>query len=112
MIRITSKADGFRRCGVAHPSTATDHPNKAFTAEQLQILQAEPMLMVQIMPDESSQGSQSGSGKNYPMNSSDTQAKIKAAATLEEVEELSKDDDRKGVMDAAEKRRKELQPVE
>ena len=34
MLIITSKKDGFRRCGVAHPSTPTEHPDDAFTPEQ------------------------------------------------------------------------------
>lgn len=118
MIRITAKKDGFRRCGVAHTKSATDHPDSRFTAEQLKTLQAEPMLVVQQLPagaSQSGQGGQVGQNdppKTYPMNSKDTQEKIKVAATLEEVEELAKDDDRKGVTDAAEKRRKELQPAE
>ena len=51
MIRITAKQDGFRRCGVAFSRTATDFPNKAFTAEQLETLQAEPNLVVEILED-------------------------------------------------------------
>ncbi|MFH1034189.1 MAG: HI1506-related protein, partial [Pseudomonadota bacterium] len=51
MIRITSKKDGFRRCGVAHPAAPTDHPNQAFTPEQLAALEAEPMLVVQRLAD-------------------------------------------------------------
>lgn len=51
MIRITSKKDGFRRCGVAHPAAPTDHPNQAFTPEQLAVLGAEPMLVVQRLAD-------------------------------------------------------------
>lgn len=48
MIRITAKVPGFRRCGVAHPAEATDYPNEAFTKEQLAVLQAEPMLAVEV----------------------------------------------------------------
>ncbi len=49
MIRITSLSDGFRRCGVAHPSTPTEHADDAFTSAQLKQLQAEPMLLVEIV---------------------------------------------------------------
>lgn len=49
MIRITSKREGFRRCGVAHAATPTDHPDKAFTAAELKRLQAEPMLEVEVI---------------------------------------------------------------
>lgn len=48
MITITSKQDGFRRCGVAHPGVATDYPNDRFSEEELEILQNEPMLTVVV----------------------------------------------------------------
>ncbi len=51
MIRITAKRDGFRRCGVAHPARPTDHPDDRFTEEQLAVMQAEPGLVVVILPD-------------------------------------------------------------
>jgi len=46
MLIITSKKDGFRRCGVAHPAVATEHKDDTFTKEQLKVLKAEPMLTV------------------------------------------------------------------
>lgn len=46
MIQITSKQEGFRRCGVAFSCEATEFPDKAFSKEQLEILQNEPMLTV------------------------------------------------------------------
>lgn len=48
-IRIIAAKDGFRRAGVAHSKAATDHKEDAFTEEQLEALQAEPMLTVQII---------------------------------------------------------------
>lgn len=51
MIRIKSKRDGFRRCGVAHSAAAKDHPAGRFTKAELAILQAEPMLEVEEIPD-------------------------------------------------------------
>lgn len=51
MITITSKIDGFRRAGVAHPDEATEYPNDAFTKQQLAQLQAEPMLVVVESPE-------------------------------------------------------------
>lgn len=47
MIRITSKRDGFRRCGIEHPARPTCYPDGFFTAEQLARLKAEPMLVVE-----------------------------------------------------------------
>lgn len=51
MIRITSKRDGFRRAGIAHAALATDYKNDDFSEEQLALLQAEPMLVVEIIAD-------------------------------------------------------------
>jgi hypothetical protein len=47
MIRITALKDGFRRCGVSHPATATDHADDRFSKKELAELKAEPMLMVE-----------------------------------------------------------------
>jgi hypothetical protein len=45
-IRIISRAhDGFRRGGAAHPADAT-YPADHFTAEQLEAIEAEPLLTV------------------------------------------------------------------
>lgn len=45
-IRIISRAhDGFRRGGHAHPADAT-YPADHFTAEQLEAIEAEPLLTV------------------------------------------------------------------
>jgi len=46
MIRITSKREGFRRCGVAHSKAAVDWPDDRFSEEELATLKAEPMLLV------------------------------------------------------------------
>jgi hypothetical protein len=51
MIRIKSRQDGFRRCGVAHAEALTEHADDAFTAEQLAVLKAEPMLLVEVIDD-------------------------------------------------------------
>jgi hypothetical protein len=51
MIRIAAKRDGFRRGGIAHPSVPTEYPDSRFTPEELEQLQAEPLLVVEIIPD-------------------------------------------------------------
>lgn len=51
MIRIISKQDGFRRCGIAHPAAVTDYPDDRFSDDELAILKNEPMLIVQVLPD-------------------------------------------------------------
>ena len=51
MITITSKYDGFIRCGIRHPSEPTFYPDSRFTAEQLEILTREPALSVVITRD-------------------------------------------------------------
>lgn len=49
-LRITSKIDGFRRAGMAHPKTAVEHPLNPF-ADPLQIEQllGEPNLVVELI---------------------------------------------------------------
>lgn len=56
MIRITSKVDGFRRCGVAHPKAATEYADDQFTKEELKALQAEPMLTVEVVEGKQAKG--------------------------------------------------------
>jgi hypothetical protein len=51
MIRITSKVDGYRRCGVLHPARPTEYPDDRFSAEELAVLQADPLLTVEVEPD-------------------------------------------------------------
>lgn len=46
MIYITSKRNGFYRCGVAHSEHTTAWADDHFSPEQLAILEAEPMLIV------------------------------------------------------------------
>jgi hypothetical protein len=52
MIRIISKKEGFRRCGIAFSGTPVDYPNDTFTAQQIAALEAEPMLVVMEVPDD------------------------------------------------------------
>jgi len=52
MIRITSKRAGFRRCGMPHPKEPVDYSDDRFSKKELEILEAETMLIVEIMPDE------------------------------------------------------------
>lgn len=51
MIRIVSKYDGFRRCGVAHYRAGVEHAADRFTAAELAVLQREPMLTVEKLPE-------------------------------------------------------------
>jgi hypothetical protein len=49
MLRIKSKREGFRRCGVAHSKQWTEYPEGRFTAAELARLKADPMLTVEIV---------------------------------------------------------------
>ena len=51
MIRIKSLQDGFRRCGIAHPAEATKYADDTFSTAELKSLQAEPMLLVEVVSD-------------------------------------------------------------
>ena len=46
MIVITSKREGFRRCGVAHAAGPVAWPDDRWTEAELDALMAEPMLTV------------------------------------------------------------------
>jgi len=60
MIRITSKKAGFRRCGQAHPAKAMTYDDGRWSAEELARLQAEPMLIVEVLPDPAEGGESGG----------------------------------------------------
>lgn len=51
MIEITSKREGFRRAGVAHGVAPKRYRNEDFSLEQLETLQAEPMLTVKVIDE-------------------------------------------------------------
>ena len=50
-IRITSRKEGFRRCGIAHSEKPVVYPDDRFSAEELEMLEAEPMLIVERIPE-------------------------------------------------------------
>lgn len=50
LLRVTAARDGFRRAGRAWPSTLTEVDAAEFTSEQLEALNAEPMLVVEFVP--------------------------------------------------------------
>ncbi len=51
MLRIRSKQEGFRRCGIAHSIEPVEHADNRFTEKEIQILKAEPMLTVEEIPE-------------------------------------------------------------
>ena len=66
MIRITSKKDGFRRCGVAHPGKPTEHPDDRFTKKELERLKDEPMLFVEVIKEKKAPPAKSPPEKKAP----------------------------------------------
>ena len=50
MIRITAKKDGFRRAGRVHSGTR-DYPDGVFTPREVAALKAEPLLVVEEIPE-------------------------------------------------------------
>ena len=101
-ICITAKRDGFRRCGVDHPSKRTEYPDGTFTQAQIKSLQGEPMLVVELT---------AGTAGKTP-NVADTIALVQAADTVEALDQLAEGESRKGVTDAIAKRRTELASAE
>jgi hypothetical protein len=51
MIVITSKREGFRRCGLAHAARPVEWPDERWTGDELAALLAEPMLTVEVVED-------------------------------------------------------------
>jgi hypothetical protein len=78
VLKITSKKDGFRRCGVEHPATPTLHKDDAFTDEQIKILKAEPMLIVDEVEDKPK-----GKSENLTPNDDEKKASEEKKATEE-----------------------------
>lgn len=52
MIRITSKQNGFIRCGVVHPWGTMNYPDGTFSENELEVLKREPKLKVEIIEDD------------------------------------------------------------
>ena len=75
MIRITSKRDGFRRCGLSHSKAPADYPDGRFTPEELAILKAEPMLLVEEIPDPEPPGPREPSESPEPEPVAESQEK-------------------------------------
>lgn len=101
MIIITSKKNGFRRCGVAHPAEKTEYPNDFFTAEQIEELHNEPMLVVLEGDEEAAKLS------NKLAPARELVALVKQASA-EDLAKLAKGETRKQVLEAIEARSKEL----
>ena len=108
MIRISSRKDGFRRCGIAHPVGVTEYADDRFTDEELKRLKSEPMLVVAVI----AAGGQSGQPSGKAPTAAELIEKIKAAPTDEEVDAILGGDQRKTVIDAANARKAELAPAE
>lgn len=71
-IKIISKKDGFRRCGIAHPAASVIHPDGTFTAEQIKVLKTEPMLIVEeVKEPKPKAGGQGGAGGQNTENPGD-----------------------------------------
>ena len=51
MISITSKREGFRRCGVAHTKKPVEYPDNKFSEKEITIMEADPMLVVKYADD-------------------------------------------------------------
>lgn len=69
ILRITSRRAGFRRCGVAHPAEATDHARGRWSAEEIEQLKAEPMLIVEeveVAAGKSAKAPDSGGKRSEP----------------------------------------------
>ena len=99
MIKITSKQEGFRRCGIAHGCLETQYKDDFFSDEQLEQLRKEPMLVVDWSENEPPS-----------LNATETIALVKTLSTLDELAAISVNENRKSVLAAITAREKELAP--
>lgn len=66
-LRIISKKAGFRRAGMDHPDTAVFHRIDDLTPVQIDLLKAEPMLIVdELDPPGHKPAPRGGKGKGEP----------------------------------------------
>ncbi|PIA66371.1 hypothetical protein CDR19_25120 [Ectopseudomonas toyotomiensis] len=72
IVRIKSKRDGYRRCGISHPRLATDHPAERFTESMLAKLQADPVLTVELIDGELPGPAQQSAGQGGGSEPGDT----------------------------------------
>lgn len=81
MIRIQSRVEGFRRAGIAHSVTPVDYPDSQFDDEALAALQAEPLLVVEVIDEPNAGKSSAPAVKVEPPPAASTagQAKSKSA---------------------------------
>ncbi|WP_316347618.1 HI1506-related protein [Desulfuromonas acetoxidans] len=104
MIKITSKKAGFRRCGIAHPTTATEYPDGKFTEKQLKQLQAEPMLVIEVIAGEPDTGDDA-----KVSTAKELIALIEQAETVEELNALLPEGEKRTtVLEAYKKRGEDL----
>lgn len=105
VLRIAAKREGYRRCGVGHSEAAVDHAIDSFDEKQIEILKADPMLVVAEMDSAEAAEAKAGAEAEIDGLLKATQADQKAAAEARGEAEA----DRKkaaGELSAAEKERK------
>lgn len=61
-IKIISLRNGFRRCGIEHPTGPVIHPEGTFTKAQIKKLKAEPMLVVEEVEAKKDKNGTGGAG--------------------------------------------------
>jgi len=103
MVEITSKRDGFRRCGLAHAMATTNYPADRFSADELSTLQQEQMLVVTIVPDKPG-----GGGSKEKISAAEAIARAGAAESVDLLDAMLLGETRPTVLAAIESRRQDL----
>ncbi len=101
MIRITSKVEGFRRGGIRHSKTGVEYPDDRFSDAELQLLQAEPMLRIEVVEEKAS--------AYKGLNAKEAIKLVEETDDLHLLDTLEAGEERKSVLDAIAERRKELE---
>lgn len=103
MIRITSKKDGFRRCGIAHSKKSIEYQNDKFSMAELKILKAEPMLVVEVVEEKQKEKT------TKAPTAKELAAQVMEAGSVDEINKLLPEGDLpKTLKDAVDRRTKQL----
>lgn len=105
-IKITSKRNGFRRCGIEHPDQPVIYPDGTFNSEQFKVLKAEPMLIIEEIKE------QENVKPINPLGGVNVQTAIEkiATMTLDELKQVAEIEERVTVKKVIDERIQALTP--
>ena len=89
-VRIRSLQESFRRCGIAHGTKIVEYPDKKFSPEDLKILKAEPMLVVEVLTKADLANEKTEAKKETVLEEKEAELKQQEAALEQKEAEIEK----------------------